>query len=157
MLTQHKQKEVDKMLKGDQQEFWKAVQQYKKAIIQMEMDAAKVNTNESGAESSGSESGTATAKEKQGAWETLIDYPSWDPRVEFKVSREAVYGFLLSFKSKESYAKTYAKAFAKYKALSQDDIKLSITSLRDSLLPAKHGELKAKLTLILKNWPQIKK
>ena len=145
------------MLKGDQKELWKAVQQYKKAIIQMEMDAAKADTNESGAASSGSEYGAATAKEKQRAWETLIDYPSWDPRVEFKVSREAVYGFLLCFKSKESYAKTYAKAFAKYKTLCQDGIKLSITSLRDSLLPAKHGELKAKLTLILKNWPQIKK
>ena len=61
MLTQHKQKELDKMLKSDQKEFWKAVQQYKKAIIQMEMDAAKVDTNESGAESSGSNMETSPA------------------------------------------------------------------------------------------------
>ena len=67
-----------------------------------------------------------------------------------------MYGFLLCFKSKESYTKTYAKAFEKYKWLGQEAIKLSVTSLRDSLLPAKHGELKAKLTSILKNWPQEK-
>ncbi len=98
-----------------------------------------------------------STQEKQTAWETLIDYGSWDPGVEFKVNKKAVYGFLLFFKSKKSYTKTYAKAFEKYKALSQDDIKLSITSLRDSLLRAKHEDLKAKLTLILTNWPQAKK